>query len=154
DLNAWQDCLRSLSSHFAAERLFDFQMPLQAVPGREALLGGLGFRVLHAAVLGYFRWQNEAILADLEAIGDGKDLRGVVNGFVSTARLAQPSEVEAPPEEDRFLVYDADFSQEQVVWQARSGPGLVVHGPPGTGKSQTIVNVIADTLAHGRTVLM
>src|SRR5262249_51507711 len=44
--------------------------------------------------------------------------------------------------------------QEQVVWQARSGPGLVVHGPPGTGKSQTIVNVIADALARERTVLM
>src|SRR5207248_9534560 len=57
-------------------------------------------------------------------------------------------------EEDRFLVCDADFSQEQVVWQAREQPGLVVHGPPGTGKSQTIVNIIADALAHGRTVLM
>jgi primosomal replication protein N'' len=29
-----------------------------------------------------------------------------------------------------------------------------VHGPPGTGKSQTIVNIIADALAHNRTVLM
>jgi len=36
-----------------------------------------------------------------------------------------------------------------VVWAARSGTGLVMHGPPGTGKSQTIVNVIADTLARG-----
>ena len=41
-----------------------------------------------------------------------------------------------------------------MIWQARTEPGLVVHGPPGTGKSQTIVNVIADALAHGRTVLM
>ncbi len=29
-----------------------------------------------------------------------------------------------------------------------------MHGPPGTGKSQTIVNIIADALAHRRTVLM
>ena len=49
---------------------------------------------------------------------------------------------------------EADFSQERVVWKARKKPGLLVHGPPGTGKSQTIVNVIADALAHDRTILM
>jgi serine/threonine protein kinase len=155
DLLGWRDCLRSLSEQFAAEtRFFDFLNPLEPVPERKSLIQTTGLRLVHAAALGYFRWQNEAILADLEEIQGSGDIRGVVNGFVSTARLAQPAEVASPPEEDRFLVYDSDFSQERVVWQSRSGPGLVVHGPPGTGKSQTIVNVIADTLAREKTVLM
>ena len=31
--------------------------------------------------------------------------------------------------------------------------GLVIHGPPGTGKSQTIANIIGDHLARGQRVL-
>jgi serine/threonine protein kinase len=159
DWQGWRDCLRNVSGQFTADGLFDFANPLATIPDREALRKPstervTGLRLIHAAALGYFRWQNEAILADLEELQARGEIRGVVRGFVSTARLAQPADVEAPPEEDRFLVCEADFSQEQAVWQARSGPGLVVHGPPGTGKSQTIVNVIADTLARGRTVLM
>ncbi len=37
---------------------------------------------------------------------------------------------------------------------ARQCAGLVVHGPPGTGKSQTITNIIGDHLARGQRVLM
>jgi serine/threonine protein kinase len=154
-MNDWRGRLQRIHDQFDVTGLFDFRMPLDAIPQRRTLQEGPQRRLLHAAALGYFRWQNEAVQSDLETIRENQSkLRGVVTGFVSTARLAKPAEVEAPAEEDRFLVSETDFSQEQVVWQARSGPGLVVHGPPGTGKSQTIVNVIADTLARGRTVLM
>ena len=37
---------------------------------------------------------------------------------------------------------------------ARKADGLVIHGPPGTGKSQTITNIIGDHLARGQRVLM
>jgi hypothetical protein len=37
---------------------------------------------------------------------------------------------------------------------AREAAGLVVHGPPGTGKSQTITNIIADHLSRGQRVLL
>ena len=33
-------------------------------------------------------------------------------------------------------------------------PGLLVEGPPGTGKSQTIVNIVADAMGRGETVLI
>src|SRR5205814_3181626 len=36
---------------------------------------------------------------------------------------------------------------------AKAGRNLVVEGPPGTGKSQTITNLIGETLAAGKTVL-
>lgn len=36
---------------------------------------------------------------------------------------------------------------------ARSGKSFVLIGPPGTGKSQSIANIIADMLSQGRTVL-
>ena len=51
------------------------------------------------------------------------------------------------------LVLDADSSQQEAIEAVRSGSHLVVHGPPGTGKSQTIANLIATLAADGRRVL-
>ena len=47
----------------------------------------------------------------------------------------------------------ADSSQLAAVYAADSGSSFVLHGPPGTGKSQTITNMIANALHHGKTVL-
>lgn len=53
----------------------------------------------------------------------------------------------------QFLVLPADYSQILAVEAARSGNHLIIHGPPGTGKSQTIANLIATSMADGKTVL-
>ena len=47
----------------------------------------------------------------------------------------------------------ADAAQARVVADAVEGRSLVVEGPPGTGKSQTVANIIFRTLATGRTVM-
>lgn len=47
----------------------------------------------------------------------------------------------------------ADSSQLAAVYAANSGNSFVLHGPPGSGKSQTITNMIANALHHGKTVL-
>ncbi len=54
---------------------------------------------------------------------------------------------------DLVCPLEADSSQLEAVARAASGDSFVLIGPPGTGKSQTIANIIADTLARGRTVL-
>ena len=50
-------------------------------------------------------------------------------------------------------VVDADSSQTVVVEEAARGRTLVVKGPPGTGKSQTITNIIAAAAAQGKRIL-
>ena len=52
-----------------------------------------------------------------------------------------------------FAPLSADSSQLAAVMAAARGRDFVLHGPPGTGKSQTIANMIAQCLASGRTVL-
>jgi very-short-patch-repair endonuclease len=52
-----------------------------------------------------------------------------------------------------YHVMDADPTQIAVIEDMKSGHNLVVEGPPGTGKSQTITNVIAELLAADKTVL-
>jgi hypothetical protein len=50
-------------------------------------------------------------------------------------------------------VMDADSSQHSAIIDVLNGKNLVIEGPPGTGKSQTITNLIAACLEQGKTVL-
>jgi hypothetical protein len=154
---AWDEAktqLASLAGQFRDPPQIQCEAALEPVPNAKLLNPEQSPRLFQSCVIGTFRWQNEAILADLETLKQLETIEGVASGFVSGERLAAPADAARPPEADRYQVCDADFSQERVIWQSRLEPGLVVHGPPGTGKSQTIVNVIADALAHGRTILM
>jgi hypothetical protein len=54
---------------------------------------------------------------------------------------------------DEFLVCDADASQNYSIVAVQRGHSMVVHGPPGTGKSQTIANLISTLAANGKSVL-
>ena len=55
---------------------------------------------------------------------------------------------ELPP-----VILDADSSQHSALIDALRGHNLVIEGPPGTGKSQTITNLIAAALVKGKTIL-
>ena len=51
------------------------------------------------------------------------------------------------------MVLDADASQRAAIAAALDGRSFVLDGPPGTGKSQTIANMIGAALHAGKTVL-
>lgn len=57
------------------------------------------------------------------------------------------------PPENTYQVVDADASQLRAIAAVANNLDLVMEGPPGTGKSQTITNLIALALASGRSVL-
>lgn len=82
--------------------------------------------------------QEHGVLAALSGAGS------------ETAPLNQtdPDASEALP-----LVLDADGSQRDAIIQVLHGHHLIIEGPPGTGKSQTIANLIAAALGEGKTVL-
>ncbi len=51
------------------------------------------------------------------------------------------------------LILDADSSQHSALLDAMQGKNVVIEGPPGTGKSQTIANLIGAALGAGKRVL-
>ncbi|WP_233608179.1 AAA domain-containing protein [Nocardia stercoris] len=59
---------------------------------------------------------------------------------------------EVPPRDDH-LVLDADSSQQRAIETAVARKHVVIDGPPGTGKSQTIANIIAVGAARGLKIL-
>ena len=69
---------------------------------------------------------------------------------ISDAKQDAPNFI--PPDQE-FLVLDADSSQQWAINTALQGQNLVIEGPPGTGKSQTITNLIASYIAVGKSVL-
>lgn len=82
-----------------------------------------------------------AALARATVIGDGSDEIGA-----SLDDLQSPETVPIP-------ILPADGSQLEALTYGALGAHLVIHGPPGTGKSQTISNLIADALGRNKKVL-
>ena len=76
------------------------------------------------------------------------------NTIASVDSGLEPAEIDLKlPSQSLYHVMDADSSQIAVIEEIKNGKNLVVEGPPGTGKSQTIANAIAELLAVGKKVL-
>jgi primosomal replication protein N'' len=107
-----------------------------------------------AAVLFHVTFMGQAIGEDLRQL---KTLPPGGTGLETALRLKEhiaPEAIETPAELQRFFTVASDPSQEAAVLQARQSPGLLVEGPPGTGKSQTIVNMVADAIGRQRSLLI
>ncbi|MEM1446531.1 MAG: AAA domain-containing protein [Planctomycetota bacterium] len=147
-------------------------LTLQACPNADGLPDAPA--VLPIAVLGLFPAGNQGLIRDTRAMLDAPHaLRGPVLPFVSRTAMIQKPNAEEPQEggdeasdqdepttdtnqEDHHNprpVALADPCQLRATTLARTHRALVLHGPPGTGKSQTITNIIGDHLARGQRVL-
>ena len=123
-----------------------------------------GFTVDERLVLANFAYAKLAMVTDLDGAFDElveHDLIAAIAGDeeareVLRARRPGPASIPSPdqtPLADEFLVLDADSSQNYAINAALRGQSLIVKGPPGTGKSQTIANLIASLVARDKKVL-
>ncbi len=112
--------------------------------------------------LGFLSFGKLAIWADLDPakaaqlLSSGL-LRKIFEGGNSTEAdagfHAEDYEIDSHVDGELPLIYDADSSQHSALIDVKNGKSLVVNGPPGTGKSQTITNIIATAIADGKKVL-
>ncbi len=117
-------------------------------------------------VIGMFRQASTALYVDLEemlrrAVAGEAD-QGIVDNLLDAGAddpAANPAnfgeiDLDEVPDQKLNLVLPSDPSQDQVVVRAQGADCVVVRGPPGTGKSQVIVNLVADALSRGERVLV
>jgi hypothetical protein len=122
-----------------------------------------GFSAEPFSVIGNFSFQKLAMVKDLEnrtaelftsdivaaIAGDA-----VARGKLSAAHIdVDPKLLDSIPPANEFAVMEADSSQQCAISGIIAGQSAVIHGPPGTGKSQTITNLIATLSATGKRVL-
>ena len=118
------------------------------------------FAVEDTVGLGMLRFGKIRLWRDLEehweAFTDNPVVKHLVPGII------QPFHDPADPDSDGTPQFDdttlrnpqpADGAQTRAIVHALAGHSFVLEGPPGTGKSQTITNLLANALAEGRKVL-
>ncbi|WP_235545495.1 AAA domain-containing protein [Phycicoccus sp. Soil802] len=117
------------------------------------------FSVMPRLVVGTFSYAKLPMVADLAAQGDSladHDVIAALAGDPGALRSVRTSVPESPADSDpahELLILDADSTQQAAIDAVRSGAHLVIKGPPGTGKSQTIANLIASLAGEGKRVL-
>ncbi len=127
----------------------------------EQTVSEMGWKTEPSVDLGLFSFQKLVIYKDLEsnaalvtqhpiirAIAGIKEENLILTGLPDEKDV---DKIEVPAK--TYQVLDADSSQRVSIEYALQGQSFVMKGPPGTGKSQTIANMIAECIANGKSVL-
>lgn len=121
-----------------------------------------GWEVSDDVILAMFSFSKHLMWKDLTERTDKLRENAVVRHLIDTPRDTYPSGIPFPDPrsldrelhpERTFCPLQADSSQLSAVLAGSRGKDFVLIGPPGTGKSQTIANLIAHCLAEGKKVL-
>ena len=116
-----------------------------------------GWDVVSDVYLAAFSFQSYLMWNDIRNHIGELSKNAIVSALLNNRM--ERTEVAAPPEEDDgdpeavLLPLPSDSSQYSAVALSGAGASFVLHGPPGTGKSQTITNIIANALSDGKRVL-
>jgi len=115
-------------------------------------------------VLGFFSFSKLLMFRDLDptrtisgtSIKDFSILQNILLGHELSGKDTLPDTYDVENVDlvrKVLLPADADSSQHCAVIDVVNGRNIVINGPPGTGKSQTITNIIGSALAQNKTVL-
>ena len=146
-LGIWRECEKE---EFSEDTPWLRAFSKDALPSHPA--------ILPCAVLGMANFERHALFGELGElkvkVRDDEDC-GLLGDFLRSGMAADNSiKCDEPAENEKWLVEQSDTSQTAAVCQARESNVLLLEGPPGTGKSQTIVNMIADALRKRESVVV
>lgn len=121
-----------------------------------------GFEVIEDSYLGLYSFAKYLMWRDLsknsQELLKNKVVDHLVNhhgeNFQDDTKGVKPEDLDRDfSPQSLYTPLLADSSQLAVICTAEKGRNMVVEGPPGTGKSQTITNLISHFLANDKTVL-
>lgn len=136
-------------------------LPLIFSTVRKGVMAKSRWEIEEFAFIGQFSFNRFIMWNDIRNRADELAQNKVVASLMSGKTEWESKDLEIAPLEldnkidpaDLAVPVAADSSQLAAVYAANSGQSFVLHGPPGTGKSQTITNMIANALHHGKSVL-
>lgn len=139
---------------------FDFDKVDSVLKSIESQIKVGGWKVTRRVWLGIFSFETLAIYQDLKLL----DAQARTSTLVQAIAHLNGDVIESFGLDDRLddlqtpqivpiPIVKADSSQLRAIAMASQGANLVIHGPPGTGKSQTITAIIANALSQKKKVL-
>lgn len=125
---------------------------------RHALIQVPRWDVEETAYLGLFSFGQFVMWNDIRTHADklahNKIVASLMDGQLKwEEKPEEPTPLDLDHPTSLSIPISADSSQLSAIRGAAAGQSFVLHGPPGTGKSQTITNMIANALAQGKRVL-
>lgn len=128
---------------------------------RKLVIDMKGWEVVEESALGIFSFGKFIMWTDMTERAEALRANPLVNHLICGSGYYDDGiDVSDPATavnniklNELYCPMSADSSQLAAVAYSASGKSFVLHGPPGTGKSQTITNIIAHNLALGRRVL-
>lgn len=136
-------------------------LPLVFNTVRQAIMGKARWNIEEYAFIGLFSFSRFVMWSDLRNRSEEIKQNKVVSSLIEGAMTWTSEEINITSENidtefdaaNTAVPMSADSSQLAAIAAAGMGQSFVLHGPPGTGKSQTITNMIANALYNGKTVL-
>lgn len=120
---------------------------------RHAVMNLPMWDVVEAGFIGNFSFSQFVMWNDIhdnsEFLKNNKIVHSLMTGAVDWD-CTIPEEVDMA---EAYLPVTVDASQLRAINMAAADVSFVLHGPPGTGKSQTITAMVANALTKGKTVL-
>ena len=170
-----EELTENLSLKEKLKQDFNFELPLFTEESsletyfrglEQAIQGKPGFRLRQRATLALVSMTKMLLVRDLDpknwpkldrrsALTEHEIVQMVFEGkqFDGEDRAGEEYDVDHHKHAELPLIFDADSSQHSALIDVLVGKNLVIEGPPGTGKSQTITNLVASAISSGKKVL-
>ncbi len=151
--------LKALSPLPEDEHGVDVKQVFAAI--RQYLSGMKRWNVLEEVMLGLFSFSKFVMWNDIHTNAAKLKQNPVIATLMENklkwqdyADEIDAREMDKTIKPQRYAIpLDVDSSQMEAVVDSGEGKSFILHGPPGTGKSQTITNMIANALYQGKRVL-
>lgn len=145
-----------LEETISGDNTFDLQQIFSII--REGLVRKPNWNVLEECLIGIFSFSKFVMWNDIHSHGEQMRHSCIIDALIENDIIPTEGEETIDLDEslkpsDMCMPLSFDSSQLSAVVESAKGNSFILHGPPGTGKSQTIANMITNALYHGKRVL-